>query len=176
MDEAEIIAEGEALTTALGVIEGHHCPVEARSVVATYRRKFTNRGDAESYAIDTATQKICGQPLDNFPQFVPSTRGTEEDTLFEGLSYLWICWACQRNVEEGLDRLTHLEIVTGKNSLLNLMALHHWKGAIFALIEEDLVEARRLYRRATQLGSEYGTPSNPTIQWTYAASFFDHSC
>jgi hypothetical protein len=36
----------------------------------------------------------------------------------------------------------------------------------------DEVEARRFFRRAVTLGGVYGTPSNPLIQWTYAASFF----
>lgn len=76
-------------------------------------------------------------------------------------------WACGFDLD--LARTAELE---SQRSELNRMALSLWLQAIDLLQAGDYLEGRRFFRRATTLSGHYGTVSNPTIQWTYAASFF----
>lgn len=76
-------------------------------------------------------------------------------------------WAC------GVDLVLEISTaVESPRSAFNRMALSLWLQAIDRLQAGDLLEGRRFFRRATTLSGHYGTVSNPTIQWTYAASFF----
>jgi hypothetical protein len=62
-----------------------------------------------------------------------------------------------------------LEVI---HSTFDVMALTRWLTAVENLTRGNVETSRRYFRRATVLGGEYGTASNPVIQWTYAASFF----
>jgi len=53
-----------------------------------------------------------------------------------------------------------------------MTALAYWEKAITMAITSDFEEAERYFDRATEVGSQYGTRSNPSICWSYAATFF----
>lgn len=121
----------------------------------------------EDLLIAGALQKICGvHRCEYYPPLLTVDGEIGCDLFHEGASR-WMRWAC--GFELDLARCAELE---SQRSELNRMALSLWLQAIDRLQAGDYLEGRRFFRRATTLSGHYGTVSNPTIQWTYAASFF----
>jgi len=170
MDENEVISEGRALTTVLASVEGEATRDAAIRCTEDYRTRFTRANTAEGAAIDVSLNLICGKPLQEEVSY-SSTATTQEDFIFETLVELWIKWATKNTTAYDRMTLSSLDFSI-KGSRLHLMVLQKWAEALTMLISGDSVEAQRKYRHATRLAGEYGTPSNPTIQWTYAAMVF----
>jgi hypothetical protein len=168
MDEVgKIIAEGNALTRSLAVIETGASPTEARHFCSSYLEQHDIDG-LEALIIDGALRKICG--LRRVKYVIPCIEPSNclEELLFREGCARWMQWAC--NVV--IPRLEMRSLETRCTSELNRMALTNWLEGVDQLRRGNVTEGRRYFRRATTLGGLYGTPSNPTIQWTYAASFF----
>ena len=55
---------------------------------------------------------------------------------------------------------------------IHLMALGFWCHAVGDLIHGDLEEARRYFKRALEVGAQFGTESSVAIQWAYVGTFF----
>lgn len=169
-DVAKILAEGNALTEALTVVE-EGCGMERALELCLAYLNVHEVVDHESKLVDCALRKICGLPLETYTS---TPKGTSEDTstAFEVTSTAWMTWAREGFIEVPLD-------VAGMGGMedprrgggFDVLAISQWAEAIQALSTGSLLEARRLFRRATHLGSEYATPSNPAIQWSYAATF-----
>jgi hypothetical protein len=120
----------------------------------------------EDLIIDAALRKICGLPTGEYNQTpLEIDEATCDHAFHEGAAY-WMQWAC--GICLSFDGTAHVS----HRSELNRMAVSQWLQAIAHLQAGNPVEGRRFFRRAVTLGGLYGTVSNPTIQWTYAASFF----
>lgn len=168
MNEVDkVIAEGHALTRALAVTEAGASIDEARRACRAYLENH-HVDSVEALAIDCALRRICGLPPHTYTatQF-PEVPSSLEDVLLNEGIIRWLEWAyCAPPTvanNPGEARTT---------SILNRMALTQWLAAVDHLGRGREEDARRLFRRAVALGGLYGTPSNPVIQWTYAASFF----
>jgi hypothetical protein len=168
MNEVDnIIAEGHALTRALAVTEAGGSIEEARRACMAYLENH-HVDSVEALVIDCALRRICALPLvahtsTQLPEIASSLEGV---LLHEGI-IRWLDWVDSAHLDVGVN--------TGESrttSVLNRMALTQWLAAVDHLSRGGHDEARRLFRRAVTLGGHYGTPSNPIIQWTYAASFF----
>lgn len=120
----------------------------------------------EDLLIDVALRKICGLEIRDYnPAALEVDEAIADHAFHEGAAR-WTQWAC--GVWLSFDESTHVS----QRSELNRMAISQWLQAIRHLQTGNPVEGRRYFRRAVTLGGLYGTVSNPTIQWTYAASFF----
>lgn len=86
---------------------------------------------------------------------------------FEEVAKAWLMWSNCQKAEVPEETKSQ---ATGGG--MNLMAYNLWASAVRALIEEDLAEAERLYRRVLDLGAQYDIEHFRAIKWTYAASFF----
>ncbi len=172
MDEAQIIAEGKALNAALAVVENQGDRQKAIDLVRIYREKFTRSSNIEGATIDLALWVICGtEPLKTptYPQFI-----TKENDRFTQLAQVWMTWVRGLVDDELKEVIPRLEDHGQKGEIFNKMVLEEWMTALEALFSHNIEESRKRFRRAMRLGWEYGTPSNPIVQWTYAASFFNH--
>jgi hypothetical protein len=175
MNEADtvldkVIAEAHALTRALAVIEARAPIEDARRACALYLERH-DIDSVEALAIDCSLRRICGlsPPAYTATQFLEVPSNLEEVLLQEGV-LRWLTWAGSALPIVG----THT-IEPHSASVLNRMALTPWIEAVDQLRRGHEDDARRLFRRAVTFGGHYGTPSNPVIQWTYAASFFPAS-
>lgn len=172
-NETQTIAESRALMAALSAIEGTIPKHEALAVVRAFREDFSRDPNIEGAVIDTSLWVICGK-AESFeaPEVTLKDRSLG-DELFLGLAEIWITWAITGVHPGSLRWLNQLKLnEEPRGSILHSMALQEWQLAIEALHEKNTEEARKRYKRALKLGAEYGTPSNPAIHWTYAATFF----
>jgi hypothetical protein len=99
------------------------------------------------------------------PEALEVDEATDDPAFHEGAAR-WMQWAC------GVWISFEGSVQRYQPSALNRMAISQWLHAIDHLQMGNPVEGQRFFRRAVTLGGLYGTVSNPTIQWTYAASFF----
>lgn len=172
---SKVIAEGNALTRALAVVEDGGSTVAARRLCKIYLLQHAVDG-LESWAIDCALRRICMiEPAD---YSIPHLDTDDVDScLFQLGVRVWTQWAREEIVSDGVNELrrwdaTRCHSLDLVRSTLDVMALTRWVIAVENLARGDVEASRRYFRRAAILGGEYGTTSNPVIQWTYAASFF----
>jgi hypothetical protein len=164
----KVMAEGRALTRSLAVIETGASIADARlSCLVCLEQHVAN--SVETIAIDCALRKICGLASTTYKDAHLSEAPTslEEFLLHEGV-VRWLEWATN---EPSTLMLVEPQ-GTRSVSVLDRMALTQWIEGVEHLRRGNETEAQRYFRRAVTLGRSYGTPSNPVIQWTYAASFF----
>jgi hypothetical protein len=161
-----ILAENAALFAALSFVEDGGDPANVRKKVADVLLDHEAL-DLQSQTIHVAMTRIVGSKVE-----VPSVRTESKRHAFGVIARAWITWASGGNTDEALQELQS-ETISGKGAI-NLMALQPWAEAVASLLSNDLPEARRLFRRATEIGSQLGTEANIVIQWTYAATFFEH--
>ncbi len=175
---SKVIAEGNALTRALAVVEDGGSTAVARRLCEIYLVQH-DVDDLESYAIDCALRKICS--VDPTDYSIPHAGTDDVDgCLFELGVRAWTQWAREKMIGEGLNELPRCDATRCLSldlvrSTFDVMALTRWVTAVENLTLGDVETSRRYFRRAAILGGEYGTASNPVIQWTYAASFFPAS-
>lgn len=94
--------------------------------------------------------------------------GPPDRRRFEEVAQAWLSWS-DGNAAVVVPNETKSAAAGGG---LNLMAYNLWAVAVQALIDGELSEAERFYRRLLELGSQYDIEHFRAIQWTYAASFF----
>jgi len=171
-DERQSIAESNALMAAISAIEGSREKDEVIATVRNYREAFCHVPTIEGVLIRTALWVICGRP-EGFvlPAKMVKDRSLEGE-VFLALANGWLGWALLDKSPSVLRRLIAVDVDSDEGSTLHKMALSEWKLAIQALIEKNTEESQRRFRRAMKIGAEYGTPSNPIVHWTFAASFF----
>jgi hypothetical protein len=172
VNEAQVIAESRALLGALSVVEGTKSPQEVTNDVRSFKEVFHREPNIEGAVIDTALWVICGRAEDFEVPRVTLRDRSLEDGVFQTLAEIWMQWAQRGAAAVDLPALVQLDVEGIRGSMLHRMALQQWKLAIEALVRSNTDEARKRFRRALRIGSEYGTPSNPAIHWTYAASLF----
>lgn len=126
----------------------------------------------ESWLAHVAQARILGEPFE--PERLLSVPDGQADTrLLTYLARAWSCWAAgefgaAKALLGAADQDDEAHVPGGH---LHTMVLDAWQLAIKALLVGNPQEARRFYRRAMELGSQFGTWSNTAIQWTYVASF-----
>ena len=88
---------------------------------------------------------------------------------FEEIAKAWLNWSNASHAE--VPEETKSQAAGGG---MNLMAYNLWAGAVRALVEDNVPEAERLYRRVLDLGAQYDIEHFRVIRLTYVASFFHH--
>lgn len=166
-----IIAQAEALSATLTYVDRGSGHDEVLQLVgdALDRGVFLT---VEELTIQSAMRLILGR--DDEPAnhcFYQATKPPMRK-FFETIAQAWMVWAEKGPVSQALEALHQLEDPSTKREALHLMALQPWRLAVMALLKEDPVKARRQFLRATELGGQLGTETNPVVQWSYAASFF----
>lgn len=170
----QAITEAKALSAALAFVEGQGPREEA---VGLTEKALHGHDGKNLHGIVTryAMEHIVGRSHNTSVVVKPNGKSLER-RIFETTSLAWLRWISQEGAESSLEALRLLqeegESCQPQGGALHLMALRPWQLAVRALISGDREEAKRLFRRATELGSQCGTESNPVVQWTYAATFF----
>lgn len=126
----------------------------------------------EGWLTRVAQAHLLGEPFEPSRSLLIEDEQTEA-RLFIYLSRAWSCWAAGENgaVAALLKAADADEDAHVPGGHLHTMALEAWQLAIEALLAGNPKEARRFYRRAMELGSQFGTWTSTAVQWTYGASF-----
>lgn len=162
-------AEAKALRTLLDAVEhdGPTAPV-VKLVQVLRDAELQNLRDSSDWLRHNAMAKVLGEfvltPVGVFPT-------SDVDRFFHQTFLVWSAWAAGR-VQEAQDLMP--KKVPEQGSELHLMALRPWYEGLKALSRDDAQEARRLFRRSTEIGGQLGTETNNAIQWAYGATFFTH--
>jgi hypothetical protein len=151
-------------------IEGHENPLRAQQFV---QGLFTTQPDetTEDQVTRYAMGKILGEPLP-YPLLPDEDSTDPERSLFLSTSWAWMVWASGSPTNAALVELKRQDLQEEGPSVLHHLALSNWALAVRSLLKGDMTEAKRRYRRALDVGSQFGTETNAVIVWTYAASFF----
>lgn len=169
-----LLVEMDALHTILQVVDQGVDSDEAISLTRSAFDQPRPVDSAEERIIFRAMAKILAQPAT--VSLKSPTKSPWERHVFESVARAWICWADDPASKTPLEEIPRLRVgqrgTCKQAGAVHLLALYFWAAAIEALAKSDRVEARRLWRRAIELGSSFGTPSNAAILWSYAASFF----
>lgn len=168
MEVNHITVESRALEAALAVVEGQGNPAQASASIEALLSLWTPDDSPGDYVKLAAFRRIVGDSLVG-PGWLPSSSGPEDQRIFELTAHAWVTWASggTEPFESQIDSPP-----SGGEGLIHRMALGYWAVAVENLTKKDLPEARRLFRRATELGGQFGTETNPVVLWTYAASFW----
>jgi len=159
----------KALSLALTYLD--HPGLELRNEVLAEvdRLHSRSRGTAvEDVTIRCALAKILGVPFTC--QKVEVVQSPTVRKRFGILASAWMEWAAGLSPWALLQKAPAHAVEFG--GALQWMSLDPWQAAIEALAVNDTDEARRLFRRSVQLGTQCQTDSNTVVQWAYTASFF----
>jgi len=108
--------------------------------------------------------------------FVPPTKeGPWGFQTFEAIASGWMRWLVTGSKDKGvLSYITNMPPEEGAegDDAAETLSLNFWARAIELLVQEERDQAKRFFDKATEVGSQFGTRSNPTICWTYATSFW----
>ena len=162
----QIVAENQALSAALSLVEGLGSDsLDVRKGVRSALPGYII-SDSQSRVVRLAMKLIAGVKIERGDTRI-SSKALKGD--FEIVAKAWIAWAVAlpQKPQSWLGELGQV-----KEGAIRSMTLQPWAQAVEALWENDPVEARRFFRRATEISAQLGTETNPAIQWTYAASFF----
>lgn len=172
-----------AVAAATDAAEGRGDPGVARTLARNLLRQgsppnlvtaLLGHEDAiEGHAILCALTRIAGEPPPNCLPGEPVAKPWAAH-MIEAASAAWCAWAHgspEIAVEQvALLRAEEQEVVEGPGAV-HRMALENWAEAIAAISEGKTEEARRLWLRAIEIGSSFGTESHLAVLWTYAATF-----
>lgn len=129
----------------------------------------------EQHAVQAALAHVLQEPLS---MTLPSLSTTPSWTVhvYESITLAWLRWLVlgDKGAVGITERLRLQEPGKGREPFgaMELGALTLWSQAVEKLALEDTDCARRFFERAIEVGSQIGSDSNPTVNWSYAASFF----
>ena len=170
----QLIAEAEALSAALAYVEQRGNREEAVRRVEQALRGHEG-SDLAAVVVRYAMERILDREHDG-PPTVETSASPLERHIFETVALAWLRWTTGQDTKVAQEELRGLQEEDGgfqpQGGALHLMSLRPWQFAVQALLAEDPEEARRLFRRSGELGSQCGTETNPVVQWTYAATFW----
>jgi len=175
-----VFMEHDAMQAAFAAAEGQGDPAAARALVQQVFVSWRPT-DFEGKLTLCAMAKFIGEDLSPFfPQ--RAVENPWERRCFETIGRAWAAWAMdplnpeaayeirwlrEEQVREAQEGGDHPKTA----GAIHLMALDFWAMAVGTLAQGDPVEAKRLWKRAIEIGGTHGTPSHPAVLWTYAASF-----
>jgi hypothetical protein len=133
----------------------------------------------EDFGIAAAMASLLGSDPQSFVPLHLYREKEWDSTFTECCVRAWIDTACgfPEYAISSIKRLRSRQdaeqpqVAEGGAGAVNRMAMDFWLQAIEALAVEDLTEARRLWERAIEIGSCFGTDSHLAISWTFVATF-----
>lgn len=129
----------------------------------------------EEHIVRAALCNATGSPL---PHGAPTPSEDPDWTTFvyETVAATWLRWLLRRDAGAvGLMariRAVEPDMNHAPGGAVELMSLFEWGLSVEALAGGHEANAKRHFERAIEIGSQVGSDSNPSINWTYAASFF----
>lgn len=167
-DFTAILAEMEARQAISDAIKWSWAKDRALSLVAQALRAQPEPSTIEGWLVRVALSH-CLEENAEIPSFGASTAQRKVDEVFENLARGWMVWVTSKQEEPLRQALRDLPSEDTRD--LESLTLFYWGRALQNLLEKDIEEAKRYFDRAMEVGSQFGTPSNPAICWTYCASF-----
>lgn len=173
---SRVAHEMGALQAALQAVERRGSREHARLLGRTYLGRLDPQ-TVEEHVIEAAIQRILGQSVGDFE--VTPDRASWETYVAETIALAWHAWASNDNdraitlVRELRASQKRKESFVGQTGAIHLLTLYFWSQAVHLLAVHDRPGARRFFKRAIEMGSQFGTDSHPMISWAYAASFFE---
>jgi hypothetical protein len=174
-----ILHEMDALNAALRVVESGGDVDEARLLGRTFLARLDPE-TVEQRVIEASLQLILKEPVDNAIVDGAPPRNPWEEHVAAAVATSWLAWAAgdKPRAQAQIKRLrakrkTTVEAFKGRTGAIHLLTLYFWSQAVSELLLEDRRSARRFFKRAIELGGQFGTNSHPMISWAYAASFFE---
>lgn len=164
----QTIAETKALGAVLAVVLQGGATDEATALVRSVFEKHRPQ-DPDTWLRHFAMAHILGVSI-TLPALASEGDGAQR--LFTRTARVWMLWAGGQ-LEAARGLLTTPE-PNHEGGEIHLMALGPWCLGLDALLRSDREEARRYFRRATEVGSQLGTETNNAIQWAFGATFFPH--
>jgi len=109
--------------------------------------------------------------IDILPKAPSGNKWTKR--TFEELALGWVAWIREGSTQvlETINKM-HLTEPEEDDGSIETLSLNFWAKALELLVKGRGDESRRFFDRANNIGSQFGTSTNPSICWTYAVSFF----
>lgn len=171
-----IIFEMSALNAALSAIDAGLDIEEARTLVRSALKRKSVPETLDEHVVIAAMRRISGEVV-----VVPSVKIHKDPwdrRLADVTATSWLAWA-KGEFTPALSQLPPLlrdhderDKIPGEDGAIQLLSISFWGEAVVQLAKGDLVAAHRFFRRALELGSQFGTETHPIVSWSYAASFF----
>jgi hypothetical protein len=174
---ARVAHEMEALQTALLVADGRGNRKEAQLMARTYLARL-EPSTTEEIVIEASLNRILGHPCAKRAKMPPLLPW--EAHVADSTALAWTAWNAKDN-ERAVELVKALrstrrkrrEPLKEKVGAIHLLTLSFWGEATLHLVQGERRGAQRFFKRALELGSQFGTESHPMISWAYAASFFE---
>lgn len=177
-DPEEVFLETEALNAAARLVDFDGNISEVIVLVRKAMRRRSTATRPEDRMVDCAMARIVGDKVRVNAESIPLDANGWARYVTRSVVRAWIAWAAGDS-SKALEELTRLkeaqhtkELVGERSGAVNLMTLYFWASAVEALAHGDPVASRKLWKRAMEVGSTFGTDSNLLVQWAYAGSFF----
>lgn len=182
-DDLDLLDDGmEALVMEMAALEAlfeankGEGPADRAIVLCqqAYEARTSPPQTVEQIVVRAALARVLGEPAPDAPLPLSAQR-TWTKIVYDATAAAWLDWVAGGKSGEGLTaRLRRNEPDTENvpDGAVELLALAEWGKAVEALVQDDLATAKRHFERAIEIGSQVGSDSNPSINWTYAASFF----
>lgn len=170
-----LLEQSRALTAALDAIEHARHPAEAQRLIRRVAPLVTPDDIVETTAA-RAMAHIAGT---NAPKgsVLPVNLPVEDGGLSDAITTL--CLASDAYLAGEKVDVAAVKLIAGtltaKEAAVHAMAIRFWARAIESVVEGDMREAQRLFRRAYEIASSFGVESQPAIGWLYAAVFLPHA-
>ncbi len=168
--------EMNALQAAQLVVERGVDRAEALVLCRTYLGRLEPR-TVEDRVIEGALKLILKREI-GYPAVEANRAVKWESYVAEVVGIAWLAWA-SGNCDDAFAAVRRLrskqkrkESFAGETGAIHLMTLYWWSQAVLLLRKGDRTQARRFFKRAIEMGAQFGTDSHPMISWSYAASFF----
>jgi tetratricopeptide (TPR) repeat protein len=171
-DTPSILAEMEALQ-AIFDVDFNAGPKDRAMALARQALDLKqNPSNTEGRLTVVALSHCLGVPREDLVLVVPVLGGSWTQRTFEALASGWMKWLTLSDTEV-LRTVANMHPEGGEDDgAAETLCLNFWARAIELLAQGQPEEAKRFFERATEVGSQFGTRTNPSICWSYAASFF----
>jgi len=165
------LVEGKAMRSLLAAMEGQQDPDFALQLIEELHQGQP-QDTPEELLRWYAMGRILGEPLPSPPRF--DLGEDNEAEFFQTTAWAWMSWASGSTQPRICTELGLLKPAE-EDPVIHLLALSNWSAAVQNLLQDNWSEARRMYCRAVDLGSQFGTNTSSAILWTYGATFFAQS-
>jgi len=170
-DVTSILAEMEALQAVFDA-DFRKGPMDrAQALVRQALEVRTPPTTTEGRLTVVALSHCLGTPRRDLALVRPKKSRKWFRKTFDSLATGWMRWLTMGDMAV-LGTIAKMHEGSEDDGAVETLSLNFWAQAIELLAQGDREGAKRFFERATEVGAQFGTSTNPTICWTYAASYF----